>query len=340
MYKLDDYDYLLPEELIAQTPVEPRDSSRLMVLNRGNKSIEHKKFSDIISYLKKGDLLVLNSTRVIPARLIGKKENGVIVEIFLLKRLDLTTWECLVKPGKRLKIGSEVFIGSELKAVINEIKENGNRVISFSFEGIFEEILYKLGEMPLPPYITNKLSEKERYQTVYSIKGESVAAPTAGLHFTKELLNKIEEKGVEIAEIFLDVGIGTFRPVKSENILEHEMHSETYEIPEDAAEKINRAKSEGRRVVAVGTTSVRTVESAANEEGIITAGKASTSIFIYPGYRFKTVDALITNFHLPKSTLIMLVSAFAGKEFVFEAYKKAVEEKYRFFSFGDAMFLY
>lgn len=240
MYKLDDYDYLLPEELIAQTPVEPRDSSRLMVLNRGNKSIEHKKFSDIISYLKKGDLLVLNSTRVIPARLIGKKENGVIVEIFLLKRLDLTTWECLVKPGKRLKIGSEVFIGSELKAVINEIKENGNRVISFSFEGIFEEILYKLGEMPLPPYITNKLSEKERYQTVYSIKGESVAAPTAGLHFTKELLNKIEEKGVEIAEIFLDVGIGTFRPVKSENILEHEMHSETYEIPEDAAEKINR----------------------------------------------------------------------------------------------------
>ncbi len=340
MYKLDDYDYLLPEELIAQTPVEPRDSSRLMVLNRGNKSIEHKKFSDIISYLKKGDLLVLNSTRVIPARLIGKKENGVIVEIFLLKRLDLTTWECLVKPGKRLKIGSEVFIGSELKAVINEIKENGNRVISFSFEGIFEEILYKLGEMPLPPYITNKLSEKERYQTVYSIKGESVAAPTAGLHFTKELLNKIEEKGVEIAEIFLDVGIGTFRPVKSENILEHEMHSETYEIPEDAAEKINRAKSEGRRVVAVGTTSVRTVESAVNEKGIIAAGKSSTSIFIYPGYKFKMVDALITNFHLPKSTLIMLVSAFAGKEFVFEAYKKAVEEKYRFFSFGDAMFLY
>lgn len=340
MYKLDDYDYLLPEELIAQTPVEPRDSSRLMVLNREDKSIEHKKFSDIISYLKKGDLLVLNSTRVIPARLIGRKENGVVVEIFLLKRLDLTTWECLVRPGKRLKIGSEVFIGSELKAVIEEIKENGNRVVSFSFEGIFEEILYKLGEMPLPPYITERLSEKERYQTVYSIKGESVAAPTAGLHFTKELLNKIEENGVEIAEIFLDVGIGTFRPVKSENILEHEMHSETYEIPENAAEKINRAKSEGRRVVAVGTTSVRTVESAANEEGIITAGKASTSIFIYPGYRFKTVDALITNFHLPKSTLVMLVSAFAGKEFVFEAYKKAVEERYRFFSFGDAMFLY
>ena len=340
MYKLDDYDYFLPEELIAQTPVEPRDSSRLMVINKEEKLISEFIFRDIISFLKKGDLLVINSTRVIPARLIGKKENGLIVEIFLLKRIDIKRWECLVKPGKRVRPGTEVIIGEELKAVVEEIKDDGNRIISFSFEGVFEEILYKLGEMPLPPYINEKLSEKDRYQTVYAVRGESVAAPTAGLHFTKELLSSISEKGIEIAEVFLDVGLGTFRPVKTNNILEHNMHSESYEIPEESAKKINLAKAEGRRVIAVGTTSVRTLESAARDNKLVNSGKNLTNIFIYPGYRFKTVDALITNFHLPKSTLVMLVSAFAGKEFVFEAYKKAVEERYRFFSFGDAMFLY
>lgn len=340
MYKLDDYDYFLPEELIAQTPVEPRDSSRLMVINKEEKLISEFIFRDIISFLKKGDLLVINSTRVIPARLIGKKENGVIVEIFLLKRIDIKRWECLVKPGKRVRPGTEVIIGEELKAVVEEIKDDGNRIISFSFEGVFEEILYKLGEMPLPPYINEKLSEKDRYQTVYAVRGESVAAPTAGLHFTKELLSSISEKGIEIAEVFLDVGLGTFRPVKTNNILEHNMHSESYEIPEESAKKINLAKAEGRRVIAVGTTSVRTLESAARDNKLVNSGKNLTNIFIFPGYKFKIVDALITNFHLPKSTLIMLVSAFAGKELVFEAYKKAVEDRYRFFSFGDAMFLY
>ena len=340
MYKLDDYDYFLPEELIAQTPVEPRDSSRLMVINKEEKLISEFIFRDIISFLKKGDLLVINSTRVIPARLIGKKENGVIVEIFLLKRIDIKRWECLVKPGKRVRPGTEVIIGEELKAVVEEIKDDGNRIISFSFEGVFEEILYKLGEMPLPPYINEKLSKKDRYQTVYAVRGESVAAPTAGLHFTKELLSSISEKGIEIAEVFLDVGLGTFRPVKTNNILEHNMHSESYEIPEESAKKINLAKAEGRRVIAVGTTSVRTLESAAGDNKLVNSGKNLTNIFIFPGYKFKIVDALITNFHLPKSTLIMLVSAFAGKELVFEAYKKAVEDRYRFFSFGDAMFLY
>lgn len=340
MYKLDDYDYFLPEELIAQTPVEPRDSSRLMVINKEEKLISEFIFRDIISFLKKGDLLVINSTRVIPARLIGKKENGLIVEIFLLKRIDIKRWECLVKPGKRVRPGTEVIIGEELKAVVEEIKDDGNRIISFSFEGVFEEILYKLGEMPLPPYINEKLSEKDRYQTVYAVRGESVAAPTAGLHFTKELLSSISEKGIEIAEVFLDVGLGTFRPVKTNNILEHNMHSESYEIPEESAKKINLAKAEGRRVIAVGTTSVRTLESAAGDNKLVNSGKNLTNIFIFPGYKFKIVDALITNFHLPKSTLIMLVSAFAGKELVFEAYKKAVEDRYRFFSFGDAMFLY
>lgn len=340
MMKLSDYDYHLPEELIAQTPVYPRDSSRLMVLNKKEKSIENKKFSDITDYLKKGDLLVVNSTRVIPARLIGKKDNGVIIEIFLLKRIDKERWECLVKPGKRLKIGSEVFIGDELSAVIEEIKDDGNRVVKFKFDGIFEEVISKIGEMPLPPYIKEKLKEKERYQTVYAKNGESVAAPTAGLHFTEELLQKIKDMGIEIAEVFLDVGLGTFRPVKTENLLEHKMHEESYFVPEEAAEKIKRAKSEGRRVVAVGTTSVRTIESAAKETGEVIAGRAVTDIFIYPGYKFKVTDAMITNFHLPKSTLLMLISAFAEKEFIFEAYEKAVKERYRFFSFGDAMFIY
>ncbi len=340
MMKLSDYDYHLPEELIAQTPVYPRDSSRLMVLNKTEKSIENKKFSEITDYLKKGDLLVVNSTRVIPARLIGKKDNGVIIEIFLLKRVDSERWECLVKPGKRLKVGSEVFIEDELSAIIEEIKEDGNRVVKFKFNGIFEEVISKIGEMPLPPYIREKLKEKDRYQTVYAKEGESVAAPTAGLHFTQELLQKIKDMGIEIAEVFLDVGLGTFRPVKTENLLEHKMHEESYFVPDEAAEKIKKAKSEGRRVIAVGTTSVRTIESAARESGEAEAGRAVTDIFIYPGYQFKVTDAMITNFHLPKSTLLMLISAFADKEFIFRAYENAVEERYRFFSFGDAMFIY
>ena len=340
MMKLSDYDYYLPEELIAQTPVYPRDSSRLMVLNKTEKRIENKRFSDITDYLKKGDLLVVNSTRVIPARLIGKKDNGVIIEIFLLKRVDSERWECLVKPGKRLKVGSEVFIGEELSAVIEEIKEDGNRVVRFKFNGIFEEVISKIGEMPLPPYIREKLKEKDRYQTVYAKEGESVAAPTAGLHFTQELLQKIKDMGIEIAEVFLDVGLGTFRPVKTENLLEHKMHEESYFVPDEAAEKIKKAKSEGRRVIAVGTTSVRTIESAARESGEVESGRAVTDIFIYPGYQFKVTDAMITNFHLPKSTLLMLISAFADKEFIFRAYENAVEERYRFFSFGDAMFIY
>ena len=340
MMKLSDYDYYLPEELIAQTPVYPRDSSRLMVLNKTEKRIENKRFSDITDYLKKGDLLVVNSTRVIPARLIGKKDNGVIIEIFLLKRVDSERWECLVKPGKRLKVGSEVFIGEELSAVIEEIKEDGNRVVRFKFNGIFEEVISKIGEMPLPPYIREKLKEKDRYQTVYAKEGESVAAPTAGLHFTTELLQKIKDMGIEVAEVFLDVGLGTFRPVKTENLLEHKMHEESYFVPDEAAEKIKKAKSEGRRVIAVGTTSVRTIESAARESGEVEAGRAVTDIFIYPGYQFKVTDAMITNFHLPKSTLLMLISAFADKEFIFRAYENAVEERYRFFSFGDAMFIY
>ncbi len=340
MMKLSDYDYYLPEELIAQTPVYPRDSSRLMVLNKTEKRIENKKFGDITDYLKKGDLLVVNSTRVIPARLIGKKDNGVIIEIFLLKRVDSERWECLVKPGKRLKVGSEVFIGDELSAVIEEIKEDGNRVVRFKFNGIFEEVISKIGEMPLPPYIREKLKEKDRYQTVYAKEGESVAAPTAGLHFTQELLQKIKDMGIEIAEVFLDVGLGTFRPVKTENLLEHKMHEESYFVPDEAAEKIKKAKSEGRRVIAVGTTSVRTIESAAREIGEVEAGRAVTDIFIYPGYQFKVTDAMITNFHLPKSTLLMLISAFADKEFILKSYERAVEERYRFFSFGDAMFIY
>ena len=340
MMKLSDYDYYLPEELIAQTPVYPRDSSRLMVLNKTEKRIENKRFSDITDYLKKGDLLVVNSTRVIPARLIGKKDNGVIIEIFLLKRVDSERWECLVKPGKRLKVGSEVFIGEELSAVIEEIKEDGNRVVRFKFNGIFEEVISKIGEMPLPPYIREKLKEKDRYQTVYAKEGESVAAPTAGLHFTTELLQKIKDMGIEVAEVFLDVGLGTFRPVKTENLLEHKMHEESYFVPDEAAEKIKKAKSEGRRVIAVGTTSVRTIESAARESGEVESGRAVTDIFIYPGYQFKVTDAMITNFHLPKSTLLMLISAFADKEFIFRAYENAVEERYRFFSFGDAMFIY
>jgi len=338
--KLTDYDYHLPEELIAQEAIEPRDHSRLLVVNREEERLEHKKFYDILDYLKKGDVLVRNSTKVIPARLIGKKSTGGVLETFLLKRLDLNRWEVLLKPARKLKIGQYLEFGNgELKAKLEEIKEDGNRIVSFEYDGVFEEILDTLGQMPLPPYIRAELGEKKRYQTVYAIKGESVAAPTAGLHFTKELLQKIEEKGVEVVDVFLEVGLGTFRPVQTENILEHKMHEEFYEVPEESAKVINRAKAEGRRVIAVGTTSVRTLESASSQKGIVEAKKEDTSIFIYPGYEFKIVDSLITNFHLPKSTLLMLVSAFSNREFMMDVYEKAVTEKYRFFSFGDAMFI-
>lgn len=338
--KLSDYDFHLPEELIGQIPAEPRDSSRLMVLNKEKKTIEHKTFRDIIDYLDPGDVLVRNSTKVIPARLIGKKETGGLHEVFLLKRLEIDTWEVLINKAKKVKIGQILSFGDILKGELLEIKEDGNRIIKFFYEGVFEEVLETLGQMPLPPYITEKLKEKDRYQTVYAIKGTSVAAPTAGLHFTEELLEKIKNKGVEIVDVFLEVGLGTFRPVQVENVLEHKMHSEFYEMPQEAAEIINKAKSEGRRVISVGTTAIRTIESAAVEKGRVEARKADTEIFIYPGYEFKIVDALITNFHLPKSTLLMLVSALAGKDFVFRSYKEAVEKEYKFFSFGDATFIY
>ena len=339
--KISDFDFELPEELIAQHAVNPRDHSRLLVLNKKEKILEHKKFYDIIDYFKKGDVLVINRTKVIPARLLGHKENGVVLECFLLKRYDLYTWEVLLKPAKKLKIGQKIiFLEGILEAELLEIKDDGNRVVKFSFEGRFEEILDRLGEMPLPPYITEKLEDKNRYQTVYAKEGESVAAPTAGLHFTKELLEKIREKGIIIAEVFLDVGLGTFRPVKVENVLDHKMHSEKYRVPEETAKIVNEAKKNGNRVIAVGTTSVRTLESAAYENEKLMADEGNTSIFIYGNYKFKIVDAIITNFHLPKSTLIMLISAFGGKEFIFEAYKKAIEEKYRFYSFGDSMFIY
>lgn len=339
--KIIEYDYNLPEELIAQSPLEPRDSSRLMILNREKQEIEHKKFYNIIDYFQKGDLLVRNSTKVIPARLFGQKETGGILEVFLLKRIDLNKWEVLLKPAKKLKLEQILYFGEnkELKATLIEIKDDGNRILSFEYEGIFEEILDRLGQMPLPPYIGEKLKEKDRYQTVYAQKGESVAAPTAGLHFTKELFKKLEEKGVEIVDVYLEVGLGTFRPVQVDDIKDHKMHSETFEVPEESANKINKAKKEGRRIIAIGTTSVRTIESAVNENGEVEAKKDDTSIFIYPGYKFNFIDGLITNFHLPKSTLLMLVSALASKDFIFRAYEKAVEEKYRFFSFGDAMFI-
>jgi S-adenosylmethionine:tRNA ribosyltransferase-isomerase len=338
--KLSDYDFYLPEELIGQTPAEPRDSSKLMVLNKNTKEIEHKIFRDIIDYLKAGDVLVRNSTKVIPARLIGKKETGGIHEVFLLKRINLDTWEVLINKAKKVKIGQILTFGDILKGELLEIKDDGNRIIKFLYDGSFEEILDKLGQMPLPPYITEKLENKERYQTVYAIKGQSVAAPTAGLHFTEDLFNKIKEKGIEVVDVFLEVGLGTFRPVQVENILEHKMHSEFYEVPKEAVNIINKAKKEGRRIIAVGTTAIRTLESACNEDGLLIEKKDGTEIFIYPGYKFKVVDALITNFHLPKSTLLMLVSALAGKNFIFKSYDEAVKNKYKFFSFGDATFIY
>lgn len=340
--KLHDYDYHLPEELIGQEPREPRDHARLMLVDKTNKKIEHKHFYDIIDYLQEGDILVRNSTKVIPARLFGHKETGGVLEILLIKRINLDTWECLLKPAKKLKLGQKLYVGqnSELVAELIEIKDDGNRVLKFTYEGAFEEVLDKLGNMPLPPYIVETLKEKERYQTVYAQRGESVAAPTAGLHFTKELLEKIEKKGIKIVDIFLEVGLGTFRPVQTEDVLDHKMHEEIFEIPQEAADIINKGKAERRRIISVGTTSTRALESSVDENGKVIAQKASTDIFIYPGYEFKVIDALITNFHLPKSTLLMLVSAFSSREFMLSVYETAVKEKYHFFSFGDAMFIY
>ncbi len=335
--KTSDFDYYLPQELIAQTPVEPRDSSRLLVYDRENDNIYHKRFCDIKDFLKKGDLLVRNNTKVLPARMFAKTLNGGNVEVLLLKRFNLTEWEVLVKPGKKAKPGARLTISDRLSLeVLSTIEESGSRRVKFIYDGVFEDIISNLGEMPLPPYITEKLKDKTRYQTVYAKVDGSAAAPTAGLHFTPRLLSELEDMGVEIADVLLHVGLGTFRPVKSEDILEHHMHSEYYEIDEINAEKINKAKREGRRVIAVGTTSVRTLESAADENGLVKPVKANTEIFIYPSYKFKCVDSLITNFHLPKSTLIMLVSALSTREKILDLYNTAVSEKYRFFSFGDA----
>ena len=336
---LSTYDYFLPEELIAQIPLEKRDESRLLTFNRETQELQHKQFKNIKNYLKKGDLLVVNNTRVLPARLMAKKDNGVVVEVMLLKRKDLNTWEVLMKPAKRVKIGMQLEISPELKCELIDILEDGNRVVKFIYEGVFEDIISRVGSMPLPPYIHEKLKDKERYQTVYNKVEGSAAAPTAGLHFTKELMQELQNMGVEFAEVTLDVGLGTFRPCKEEDITKHDMHSEHYHISQETADKINKAKQEGRRVIAVGTTSVRTLESAARYGFPLKETDENTSIFIYPPYQFKVVDALITNFHLPKSTLIMLVSAFAGYENTMNIYKTAVEEKYRFFSFGDAMFI-
>lgn len=335
--KTSDFDYYLPEELIAQTPVEPRDSSRLLVYDGKTDKVYHERFHDIKKYLKKGDVLVRNNTRVLPARLFAKTKNGGGVEVLLLKRLDLKRWEVLVKPGKKARVGAELFFSEELSLKVEKIDEAaGTRTVDFDFSGVFEDIISRLGEMPLPPYIHEKLNDKERYQTVYSKIDGSAAAPTAGLHFTPELLDEIKNMGVEIADVLLHVGLGTFRPVKEEDITKHHMHSEYFEISEKTAEIVNRAKREGRRIIAVGTTSIRTLESAADDRGFIKACKGDTDIFLYPPYKFKCVDGLITNFHLPKSTLIMLVACKTGREKILEIYKTAVEEKYRFFSFGDA----
>lgn len=340
--KVKDFDFYLPEESIAQHPATKRDESRLMVLQKETGEIEHKKFKDIVDYLKAGDCLVLNNTRVLPARLFGAKEdtNGKM-EFLLLKRVEKDTWETLVKPGKRAKIGNRfVFGNGELKAEVVGMGEEGSRLVRFEYEGIFEEVLDSLGQMPLPPYITEQLEEKERYQTVYSKEVGSAAAPTAGLHFTEELLQRIKDKGVEIAFVTLHVGLGTFRPVKVDDINDHHMHSEYYQMSKETADTINRCKENGGRLIGVGTTSCRTIESIADENGKLKEQSGWTEIFIYPGYKFKALDCLITNFHLPQSTLIMLVSALAGKEHVMNAYDVAVKEGYRFFSFGDAMFIH
>ncbi len=340
MLKTSDFYYDLPEELIAQTPVYPRDSSRLLCYNREEQRVEHKHFYDIEQMLKPGDLLVINDTKVYPARIFAYTKNGGKIEVLLLKRLNLTDWEVLVKPGKKAKEGVELTVNEKLSLTVLSRTETGERIIRFKFEGVFEDILSRAGEMPLPPYIREKLKDQARYQTVYCKKEGSSAAPTAGLHFTLELMKRLEEKGVEFARVQLNVGLGTFRPVKSENILEHEMHVEYYNIDGAEAEKINRAKKEGRRVIAVGTTSVRTLETVADKNGFVREACGNTGIFIYPPYKFKCVDALITNFHLPESTLIMLVSALLTREKTLDLYNLAVSERYRFFSFGDAMFIY
>lgn len=337
-----DFNFDLPEELIAQDPLEDRSASRLLVLDKNTGEIEHKGFRDITSYLKKGDCLVINDTKVIPARLFGVKEDTEAkIEVLLLKRKEHDIWETLVKPGKKAKPGTVISFGDGLlKGTVVDVVEEGNRLIQFSYEGIFEEILDQLGQMPLPPYITHQLKDKNRYQTVYAKHDGSAAAPTAGLHFTKELLQQIEEMGVTIAHVTLHVGLGTFRPVKVDDILDHHMHSEFYIVEEEEAKKINETKKAGGRVICVGTTSCRTLESATGDDGILKAGSGWTEIFIYPGYQFKILDALITNFHLPESTLVMLVSALAGREHVLNAYQEAIKERYRFFSFGDAMFIH
>lgn len=340
--KLTDFYYDLPQELIAQDPLEKRSDSRLMVVGREDGDITHKHFYDMIDYLNKGDCLVINDTKVIPARLMGVKEDtGASIEVLLLKRKEEKVWETLVKPGKKARVGARISFGEGLlTGEVVDIVEEGNRLIRFEYEGIWEEILDKLGQMPLPPYITHRLKDKNRYQTVYARKEGSAAAPTAGLHFTNELLEQLREKGVEIAYVTLHVGLGTFRPVKVDNILEHHMHSEFYVVEEEEAAKINTARTQGKQIIAVGTTSTRTLESVADDHGMIRAGSGWTDIFIYPGYRFKAVDSLITNFHLPESTLLMLVSAFSTREKMLHAYEVAVREQYRFFSFGDAMFIH
>lgn len=338
--KVSDFNYDLPEELIAQTPIAKRDESRLMVLNRKNQTIEHKIFRDIINYLNPGDVLVRNNTKVIPARIYGKKETGANVEFLLLNNIEGDIWESIVRPGNKLHVGTKVIFGDGiLKAEILEIMPGGTRKVKFEYEGIFNEILDRIGLMPLPPYIHEELKERDRYQTVYAKYDGSAAAPTAGLHFTDELLQKLEEKGIIIANVTLHVGIGTFRPVKEETVEAHKMHTEHFYIKQEDVEKINKAKREGKRVIAVGTTSCRVLESIADENGFVKQTEEDTSIFIYPGYKFKCMDGLITNFHLPQSTLLMLVSALAGKDFIMKAYDEAVKEKYRFFSFGDAMLI-
>ena len=341
MMKLSDFNYNLPEELIAQDPLEKRDNSRLMVLHRETGELEHKHFYDVIDYLNPGDCLVVNNTKVIPARLMGvKEETGASIEVLLLKRKEEKVWETLVKPGKKARVGARISFGDGLLVgEVIDVVEEGNRLIRFEYDGIFEEILDQLGQMPLPPYITHQLQDKNRYQTVYAKYDGSAAAPTAGLHFTEELLQKIQDKGIRIAKVTLHVGLGTFRPVKEENVLDHHMHSEFYIVDEEAANIINETKANGGRVISVGTTSTRTLETVAEPDGHIPVKSGWTDIFIYPGYRFKAVDCLITNFHLPESTLIMLVSALADRETILRAYETAVEEKYRFFSFGDAMLI-
>ncbi len=333
------YFYDLPEELIAQLPAEPRDTSRLLVCHKDSGEFEHKHFYDIVDYFKDGDVLVVNNTKVLPARLYGKKETGAVIEVLLLKRIDLNTWECLAKPGKRLKEGTKIIFSDKLVGIVCDDTDFGGKIIKFEFDGVFEDIIAGIGIMPLPPYIKEQYKDQTRYQTVYNKVSGSSAAPTAGLHFTTEILDKLKAKGVTIVEVLLHVGLGTFRPVSDDNILEHKMHSEYIEMSQENADFLNKAKRDGRRIIACGTTSIRVLESTVDDNGIIQPCQKETDIFIYPGYEFKAVNALITNFHLPKSTLIMLVSSLAGKENIMHAYKVAVEEKYRFFSFGDAMFI-